>query len=79
MLHNLLSTMSNDDNSISNDKSSNRSSNEESKATLLVNSAICNSVSPAHIRRLLLVPEKNKPLDKSKSNNKILANKNSTS
>ena len=79
MVHSLLSTISDDD-SISNNKSSNESSDENFVTNdLLVNSATYKNVSPSDIRKLLSVPEKKKPPDKSKSDNKILANKTSTS
>ena len=74
MLHDLLSTMSDDDNSKSIDNK-NESSDEESEATLLVNAATCKNVSPADIRKLSLAPEKKKPPNKNKSEKKLLTNK----
>ena len=52
-----------------------KSSEEESKATSLVNFAICNNVSPTDIRKLISVPEKKKSPDKTKKEKKIFANK----
>ena len=68
MLHDLLSTISNDDNSTNYNESNYESSDEESKATLLVNTATCKNISPVDIRKLLLVPKKKKPPNKTKSN-----------
>ena len=92
MLHDLVSATSNDDYHCSNNDGSNELSDEESEATLLVNTTTCKNVSPSDVRKLMSVSEKkkppdkinndkkvNKPPNKSISNKKILANKTSTS
>ena len=48
---------------------------EESKATLLLNSAMCKNVSPVDIRKLMSIPKKKEPSNKIKKEKKILANK----
>ena len=49
-----------------NEDKSDFSEEEESKATLLVNSVICKNISPANIRKLIFVPEKKKPSNETK-------------
>ena len=75
MLYDNLSTMSDKDD----DSKNNESFGEESKATLLVNTVMYKNISPFDIRKLLSVPEKKKPPNKSKSDKKIIANKTSIS
>ena len=75
MLYDNLSTMSDKDD----DSKNNESFGEESKATLLVNTATHKNISPANIRKLLLVTEKIKSFNKSKSDKKIIANETSAS
>ena len=65
MLYDLLSNMSNNNNSVCSNENSTESPNKESEATLLVNIATHKNISPANIRKLLLVPKKKKPSNKS--------------
>ena len=74
MLHDILSTMSDDDDGKSDDNK-NESSDEESESTLLVNTATCKNVSPADIRKLLSVPETKKSPNKNKNAKKLSTNK----
>ena len=75
MLHDLLSNMSDKEESSNENRERNDSLEEESKATLLVNSTIYKNVSPADIRKLISVPKKKKSPDKIKKEKKILENK----
>ena len=45
----------------------------------MVNTATCKNISPADIRKLLLVPEKKKPSNNSKIDKKVIVNKSSIS
>ena len=75
MLHELLSTLDDDQESDNSSQTAEENSdNEENESILLVNSAICKDVSPAGIRKLLSTPSKKKPLDKITDKKKISIN-----
>ena len=75
MLHDLLSNMSDKKESSNENRERNGSLEEESEATLLVNSATYKNVSPIDIGKLMFIPEKRKSSDKTKKEKKMLANK----
>ena len=67
--------MSNEKESSNRNEDKSNSSEEESEATLWVNSAMCKNISPIDIRKLISMPKKKKTPGKTKKEKKILVNK----